>query len=389
MGSRKQVARFGAVLAGAAITVMGTAFPAFAATTGTVQGTVEDGQNVALDYTDDGKPVEQAVPTSLIGLKLDDQDSKVVPTYCVELTVNTRHGAAMHEAPWDKYPNPNQFQSDRAKVNWVLHNSFPTVKLADLKSKTGISGLNDQEAIAGTQAAIWHFSNGATLAKSEHNEDVTKLYTFLVDPNNNKGIGDEPKPTLVMTPEQLSGHAGDKIGPFTVETTATSGTITVSGPAGIKILDENGNPIPGQTVRQNAVQAHTAGQKAKFFVGVPADLQPGSATVRIDGQATLDEGRLFVGDDKEHATQTLIIAQSEVVKVSAHVTANWTAAPVTTTPTTPAPTTSQVVTPPTTTKPGAPLANTGVSVWPMVGVAGVLLLGGAGALVWQRRRGNV
>lgn len=387
MGSRKQVARFGAVLAGAAITVMGTAFPAFASTTGTVDGHDVQGAPVVLDYVgDDGKPVEQQAPTALIGLKL--ADNKEAATYCVELDVDTKTGAPMDEVPWDKYPRPaNKFTADSDKVNWILHNSFPTVADLDaLAKKSGAAHLDKQEAIAGTQAAIWHFSNGANLAKAEKDADVTALYGYLTGPANT-GIKEEPKPTLTITPDQLKGHAGDKIGPFTVETTATSGTITVTGPSGIKILDENGNPIPGQTVHQNAAQAQAKGTTAKFYIGVPANLQPGTATVKIDGEATLLEGRLFAGHDVK--TQTLIIAQSEVVKVSAQVSASWTAVPVTTTPTTPAPTTSQVVVPPTTpSKPGAPLANTGVSVWPMVGVAGVLLAGGAGALLLQRRRGN-
>lgn len=388
MGSRKQAVRFGSVLAGAAIAVMATALPATAATTGKVLGGDNPGQLVRLDYVKDGKHVAMAAPTTLIGVQLGDQ--KAVETYCVELDVETAKGAPMHEAQWDKYPNPNnKFRSDRAKVNWVLHNSFPAMKVEDVATESRVAGLTQQEAIAGTQAAIWHFSNDATLAEQGNDPRTVALYKFLTSQDNH-GIADEPKPTLAISKDELAGHAGDKIGPFTLATTATGGVVSVTGPSGLKLVDEDGKELPGQAEHRSVGEMKDLDRKSTFFVKVPANLAPGNAQIKVDSDAILDEGRLFVGDTK---TQTLIIAKSEKVTVSAASKVTWAAAtPGSASQASSMTTPAVVVATSPKSAPSAPaaktaaLANTGVSIWPAVGIATLLLAAGGGALVVQRRR---
>ncbi|MCV7433227.1 thioester domain-containing protein [Mycolicibacterium bacteremicum] len=57
-----------------------------------------------------------------------------------------------------------------AEVDWIIRNSFPTLGTAELSRRVraaghlrGGSNLAEHEAIAATQAAIWHFTNGLRL----------------------------------------------------------------------------------------------------------------------------------------------------------------------------------------------------------------------------------
>ncbi|MFB9750156.1 thioester domain-containing protein, partial [Paenibacillus hodogayensis] len=46
----------------------------------------------------------------------------------------------------------------------VLLNGFPTKSVADIQAATGITGLDEDMTLWATQFAIWHYTNGATLA---------------------------------------------------------------------------------------------------------------------------------------------------------------------------------------------------------------------------------
>src|ERR1700761_6889868 len=57
-----------------------------------------------------------------------------------------------------------------AQIGWILRNSFPIVSTAELSRQLraagyplGAANIADHEAIAATQAAIWHFTNGLAL----------------------------------------------------------------------------------------------------------------------------------------------------------------------------------------------------------------------------------
>ncbi len=51
---------------------------------------------------------------------------------------------------------------DAGRIRWILQNSYPQVNdLAALARRAGTSGLTEQDAAAGTQVAIWRYSDGA------------------------------------------------------------------------------------------------------------------------------------------------------------------------------------------------------------------------------------
>lgn len=63
-----------------------------------------------------------------------------------------------------------QLRGREAQIGWILRNSFPTISTAELSRKLrtagyplGAANIADHEAIAATQAAIWHFTNDLAL----------------------------------------------------------------------------------------------------------------------------------------------------------------------------------------------------------------------------------
>ena len=390
MSSRFKAARLGALLLPVATTLLVAAPPALAATSGEYVGGV-DGDGVRI--VGHANPV----PTSLFSLKLDNDDTQLM-TYCVELDVDARLGARMIESPWSAYPDKAEvFAAAPDKVLWILHHSYPSIDLTAL-SETIKAELTEREAIAGTQAAIWHFSNDATL-DADNPEDIRKLYDYLTG-EANTGIGEQPPVSLSLTPETVSDvEAGVKAGPFTVDSTAADVQLTVEGPDGVQLVDGSGQQVepldkdifgmPVQPLDKDIFSVQ------EFWLTAPSGGAAGEAIIRATALATVELGRLFVGEDNdENPTQTLIVASSTPTEATAEARASWIAAPAppasTTTP--PAQTTTQVVAPTTdetTTAPApqprAALPVTGASVLPILAV-GVLLIGaGAGVLLLQRK----
>ncbi len=72
-------------------------------------------------------------------------------------------------ANWSAVPNVAA-RAYEAEVDWIIRNSFPTLGIAELSRRVRAAGhslggshLAEHEAIAATQAAIWHFTNGLQL----------------------------------------------------------------------------------------------------------------------------------------------------------------------------------------------------------------------------------
>ncbi|MPY98209.1 MAG: TQXA domain-containing protein [Actinophytocola sp.] len=405
MRTRSVLTRAGAVVVGAMFALLSTATPASAdKATGTVLAPSHNvaGYKVNVDGMND-------LNTALFGLKLDGGNT--LRMYCVEIKVDLRHGETMVETPWGEYPNADSpFHDNRGKIHWVLQNGYPSVDTGALEAAVGADtlhdGLSEKEAITGTQAAVWRFSDekalqrpNATKGDDATDKDVLALYDYLT--GEAKAI-EEPTPTLELAPEIVSGQAGERIGPFTVATTGDVTELTTDLPDGTTLTDADGDELSKADITDGA----------EIYVDVPADLSAGNGSFEIKATGHVNTGRLFVaGNYDQRPAQSLIVAQSEDVTLSAGATATWQAAPTTTTPpetttsTAPAPTTSSAAPTPSTTSaappvptttdaPAAPvsgeddLALTGASIMTPLLIGVGLVLAGAGALVFQRRRKN-
>ncbi len=257
------------------------------------------------------------------------------------------------------------------------------------------------EAISATQAAVWHFSDGIDLdrdhplpgvgsgepgaATQDNADDVLALYDYLVG-DDNVGIGEEDTPQLEVEPTELSGQAGDRIGPFTVSTTGSIDALVAHLPEGVTITDVDGVELDASKIKNGT----------QLYLDVPEDATDGDGTFDLTASASVQTGRLFVGKHyDQHPTQSLIVAQSEESKITVTAGGKWTATPPPTSP--PSSTTPTTTTPPTTstTSEAAPapqpkntggLAETGASIMAPVVIGLVLVGAGVGALLFLRRR---
>ncbi|MCR3747282.1 thioester domain-containing protein [Lentzea californiensis] len=347
---------------------------------------------------------ERYLDTAAIRLQVMPEKKDKFFAYCVELPTDLKPGDHLRESTWGEHPNKEQFNANAGKILWILTNSYPSLNMDAFKAKWG-GDVTREQAIAATQAAIWHFSDGAELDMGARDNDrnsdnVKSLYTKFLEQAKNEPS--QPLPTLEIKPETASGQPGQKIGPFQVTTTATEVKLTANLPAGVTLTDADGKPLDA---KKKDDKLPVEGNKiADFYVNVAAGTPDGEAKVQLSAQAQLKEGRLFVAKSgqagSDNVAQSLVTAQPQKVKVEKEIKANWTAGtpPTTTTTTTTTETTTTTTTPETTTPttsstPANPapgggeddLASTGASIlWPLLG--GLVLVGaGVGALFVVRR----
>lgn len=249
------------------------------------------------------------IQTNLFQLKLDD--GATLQTYCIDAETAIRSGADYREDAWDTYPGKGDFARP-GKVHTVLQSSYPTVDVAALAEQAGIEGLTEEEAVAGTQAAVWHFSNGTELTEGgKHGANVDALYAHLLEKAEQSDTP-EPEASLTITPEAAEGAAGETIGEFTVQTSADSVPLKLDAPDGFALVDvESGEPV------------EAAANGDKLGVKVPEGAEDGEASFSGTITATVEVGRLFRGVDGQPATQTLITADSSETEITASAKVSW------------------------------------------------------------------
>ncbi|WP_405917098.1 Cys-Gln thioester bond-forming surface protein [Streptomyces sp. NBC_00728] len=228
-------------------------------------------------------------------------------TYCIDLHNPTQRDAKYQETSWSGTSlNGNK---EAGRIRWILQNSYPQVNdLAALAGKAGVTGLTEQDAAAGTQVAIWRYSDGADVDAA--NPRAEKLADYL---QKNARDLPEPEASLTLAPTAVSGHAGERLGPVTVHTNA--GSVTVIPPTdiaagGVKIVDRSGKTVT------------SAADGSRLYFDVPKDGADGSASLTVQASTTVPVGRAFTSETR---SQTQILAGSSESTVSATVTANWAA----------------------------------------------------------------
>ncbi len=238
-------------------------------------------------------------------------------TYCIDFDnpVYLDSAAKYHEADWASSSlNSN---ANAPKIRWILENSYPQVNLKSLAAAIHVDSLSDEDAAAGTQAAIWKFSDNKTAVP--RNDDAKKLRDYLIS-DMNKGVAAEPKPSLTLTPDSVSGKSGSKLGPFVLNSSANEVKLAVSGDAAdkAKLVDKDGKPV-------NGALAGPIAKDTQLFLDVPAGTSDGKATVNATADANVLSGRVFMSDldARGRHSQTMILAGSTKVSVAAAAGAAW------------------------------------------------------------------
>ncbi|MET9400279.1 Cys-Gln thioester bond-forming surface protein [Kitasatospora sp. NPDC002965] len=262
-----------------------------------------------------------SIQGGLFTLKTADGEIK---TYCIDIDhpVDITKAIEYRESDWksSSLGRPEKAQ-DASKIRWILENSYPQVTdLKKLAADAGVKGeLTKEDAAAGTQAAIWKFSDGKNATPVD--AEAKQLRDYLVS-EKNKGIAAEPKPSLSLTPDSVSGKPGTKLGPFTINSSANEVKLALAGDAAdkVKLVDKDGKPV-----------ADLAGPVAKdtqLWLDVPADTPDGTATVNAAAETVVPSGRVFLskGYTPEKHSQTMILAGSTKLSVKDSAKATWKAA---------------------------------------------------------------
>ncbi|MFH8799485.1 TQXA domain-containing protein [Streptomyces sp. NPDC017936] len=251
---------------------------------------------------DDGG--DQEVSAGLFEMSVDGGGT--LQTYCVDLYTPTQKDAQYHETPWSG--TSLGLNKDARRIHWILQNSYPQVNnLAALAKKAGIAGgLTEQDAAAGTQVAIWRYSDGADVAAVD--PQAEQLADYLQ--KTARAVA-EPRASLALEGAAVAGHQGELLGPVTVRTDASA--VTVAPPpdaaiSGVRIVGKDGKAVTSAT------------DGTQLFFDVPAEAPAGSAELTVQASTTVPVGRAFTSDSH---SQTQILAGSSESTVSATATATW------------------------------------------------------------------
>jgi LPXTG-motif cell wall-anchored protein len=194
-----------------------------------------------------------------------------------------------------------------------------------------------------------------------------------------------------VSPSELSGEAGTRIGPFVVNTTGEVEQLTTKLPEGVKVTDKDGVELTAEQITNGA----------ELYLDVPAGAEDGAGTFELTASASIDTGRLFVGENygKKHKTQSVIVATAEKSDIVASAGGKWVKATTppssettvpptseTTTTTTVVPTSSSAAPAPQPKNTSGDLAQTGASIFAPIVIGVVLVAAGIGALFFQRHR---
>ncbi|MEU6920029.1 LAETG motif-containing sortase-dependent surface protein [Streptomyces sp. NPDC046631] len=245
---------------------------------------------------------DQQLPAGLFEMTVDGGGK--LKTYCIDIHNPTQDQAKYLETPW----NQTSLGSNKnaGKIRWILEHSYPQVDdLAALAKEAGTGPLTEKTAAAGTQVAIWRYSDDADIDATD--AQAEKLADWLEHSAVDQA---EPKASLALDPAAVSGKSGERLGPITVHTNAGQASVTPPADAasGVKVTDKAGKPVTAAT------------DGAELYFDVPAGAADGTASLTVQATTSVPVGRAFAGVTK---SQTMILAGSSESTVSATATGTW------------------------------------------------------------------
>lgn len=231
----------------------------------------------------------QELPAGLFEMTVDGGGK--LKTYCIDIHNPTQNQAKYLETPW----NQTSLGSNKnaGKIRWILEHSYPQVDdLAALAKQAYTGPLTEKTAAAGTQVAIWRYSDNADIDATDGQAE--KLADWL---EHNAVDQAEPKASLALGPAAVSGKSGERLGPVTVRTNASQVSVTPPADAasGVKVTDKSGKPVTA------------AANGAELYFDVPAGTTDGSASLTVQATTSVPVGRAFAGVTK---SQTMILAST-------------------------------------------------------------------------------
>lgn len=236
------------------------------------------------------------------------EDGGTLQTYSVDMDNPAQKQAGYQERPW----SASSLHGNRSagKIRWILEHSYPKVNnLRSLAKAAGARRLSPQAAAAGTQVAIWRYSDHADVKAAD--PAAEKLAEHLW--RSARSLR-QPEASLSLDAVDVGGKPGGHLGPVTVRTVASSAFVSPAPGAasrGVHLVDEHGRKVT------------SARNGDHLFFDVSAKAGSGRTSLTVQAAAKVPVGRVFTAAGNRVQSQTQILAGSSQSTVSAKATASW------------------------------------------------------------------
>ncbi|MBR8740481.1 Cys-Gln thioester bond-forming surface protein [Nocardiopsis sp. MG754419] len=258
---------------------------------------------------DDGREPD----TALFSLRVADEDS--VRAYAMVADEEVRPRTAYVESAWADRPEwtDTAWATDPAdRANWIVSNSYPHLPLLSLGLSTGVPLLEEQTAIAATQAALWHVLDGAEPDREANPEDVLRVFDHLVE-GSTAAQGGTTARSLELSPTHVEAVApAEPLGPLTITSAGEEPVrLSVRGAPASWLVDSEGREVS------------LASDGDEVYLAVDPSVPAGVVTLHARGSSVpLEEGRLFTGREGVR-TQPLVTAEPGMATSSTTATFTW------------------------------------------------------------------
>ncbi|MBE3002007.1 Cys-Gln thioester bond-forming surface protein [Nocardiopsis sp. HNM0947] len=298
--------RCAALLSSAALVGAMVSAPAAAEDFSRVNGTPVHGVPVVLATGDE-------VPTALYGLRVGEHGS--VHAYAASTDHEVQGNSAYVESGWDGvegWSGTSQETDPSDRANWIVSNSYPNVPLAELAREADLPHLDEAEAVAATQSALWRVLDGVELSLEANEPDVIDVHDHLVERSTDTEVG-EPAASVDVDPPHLELSSPEEpLGPLELSSTG-------DGPLAVSL---RGAP-ESWLVDSDGEQIDSARDGDQVYLDVDPDVSSGVATLHVRGDGVpLPEGQLFTGRDGV-STAPLITAEPGTATSTATATLTW------------------------------------------------------------------
>jgi TQXA domain-containing protein/LPXTG-motif cell wall-anchored protein len=271
-------AAFLAVLAGA---------PAHAEEPEPVSGDIVTAPGLELRGEMDGERYD--VWANVLGLQPHGTEETLV-VYCIDIRTPLDTERPYTEGEWEESEVANL-----EAVRWVLFNGLPNVGAEDLIEASGGEVNPDwseeeinEVAFAGTQAAVWHFTDAWDLltdnpvkgGNSGEDEAVLAIYQHLTEDTGR--VPDPSEFTVDLEGEEAATFEDGRFGPYTIRSNAGPVTLTAEG---------------GRLETEGGEEVATLEDGEEFWIA----LDDGENEITVSGTAAFDlpVGRVFLATTDE------------------------------------------------------------------------------------------
>ncbi|MCC3763724.1 Cys-Gln thioester bond-forming surface protein [Glycomyces sp. TRM65418] len=256
---------------------------------------------------------------NVLGLQPHGSEETLV-VYCIDIETPLDFESPYAEGDWEESGVANLEQ-----VRWVLFNGFPNVGAEELVEASGGEVNPDwtdaevaQVAYAGTQAAVWHFTDDWALladnpvkgGNNGEDEAVLAVYEHLTEDTGR--VPDPSEFTVDLEGEESAAYEDGRFGPYTIRSNAGPVELTADGG---RLETDGGDP------------AASLDDGERFWIV----LDEGTTEITVSGTAAYDlpVGRVFLATTDESLTgdaanpvksgesQKLILAQPRAGEVPA------------------------------------------------------------------------